>query len=515
MIPSELNLALLVGVVVLIAAVTAVRLSTRAGLPTLLLYLAIGVVIGESGIGIEFDDAALVQLLGSVALAVILAEGGFTTDWRVVRPVAPLAAVLATLGVGISVLVTSSIVLVVLDVDLRTAILLGAVASSTDAAAVFAVLRRLPVRGRLRAIVEAESGFNDPPVIIIVTVVTSSAWTETGGAGLLGLVAYQLLVGIAVGYLAARAGIWLLSHSALPASGLYPVTTVAIAFLGFTTAGAIGASSIMAIYVAGLTLGNAPSAHRATTTSFLEGLAWLAQIGLFVMLGLLASPSRLWEALPAAVVVGAALTLVARPVSVLVCATPFRVPWRDQAFVSWAGLRGAVPIVLATIPMNLGLPGATRIFDVVFLLVVLFTLLQAPTLPFVARRLRASAEENPRELTIESAPLDAIGATLLQFSVPEGSHLAGVEIYELRLPPGATVALLLRDARITAPTPTTVLRTGDHLLIAAPREHHEQIEERLQEVGEQGRLARWLTGSVPDEEHRARAVLRAFRQRLP
>jgi cell volume regulation protein A len=176
------------------------------------------------------------------------------------------------------------------------------------------------------------------------------------------------------------------------------------------------------------------------------------------MLGLLASPARLWDALPTALVVGGALTLVARPISVVLCATPFRVPWKEQAFVSWAGLRGAVPIVLATIPMSVGLPGANRIFDVVFLLVVLFTLIQGPTLPWVARRLGASTEENPRELVIESAPLDALDATLLQVSVPAGSRLAGVEVSELRLPENSTVALLMRGEEIVAPTPTTMLR---------------------------------------------------------
>jgi len=249
----------------------------------------------------------------------------------------------------------------------------------------------------------------------------------------------------------------------------------------------------MAVYVAGLTLGNAPLPHRSTTQSFAEGLAWLSQIGLFIMLGLLASPSRLLDALPYALVVGSALTLVARPLSVLVCATPFRMPWRDQAFVSWAGLRGAVPIVLATIPMSVGLPGGTRIFDVVLLLVILFTLLQGPTLPSVARRLGATADESLRELSIESAPLDTLDATLLQFSIPEGSRLAGVEIAELRLPEGSTVSLLLRDGEIWSPTPTTVLRRGDHVLIAAPRDHRSEIERRLRGISQHGRLARWYS----------------------
>jgi cell volume regulation protein A len=495
--PADLNLVLLVGAGVLIAAIAAVRLSTRAGLPTLLIYLAIGVVLGESGLGLDFEDAEMAQLLGTLALAVILAEGGFTTDWKVVRPVAPLAGVLATVGVAISVGVTTSLVLLVLDIDLRTAIVLGAVASSTDAAAVFAVLRRMPIRSRLRAIVEAESGFNDPPVIILVTVVTSAAWADTGGLGIVGQVVYQLVLGVAVGFLVARAGAWLLARSALPASGLYPIATMAIAFLAFAAGGLVGASAIMAIYVAGLTLGNSALPHRSTTQSFVEGLAWLAQIGLFVMLGLLASPARLWDALPYAIVVGSALTLVARPVSVVLCATPFRMPWREQAFVSWAGLRGAVPIVLATIPMSVGLPGATRIFDVVFLLVVLFTLVQGPTLPWVARRLGTTAETSPRELTIESAPLEELGATLLQLSVPPGSRLAGVEISELRMPPAATVSLLLRGGAIRTPRDTTTLRTGDHILIAAPRDHRVEIERRLRAVSEHGRLAGWYAGVVP------------------
>lgn len=489
--PADLNLVLLLGAGLLLIAVAAVRVSTGAGLPSLLLYLAIGMAVGESGLGIPFEDAELAQVLGTVALAVILAEGGFTTDWRTVRPVAPLAGVLATAGVAISVVVTTALVHLVLDVDLRTAILLGAVASSTDAAAVFAVLRRMPIRGRLRATVEAESGFNDPPVIILVTVVASSAWTDASGLGILGRICYQLALGVAVGFLVARAGRWLLARSALPASGLYPIATLAIAFVAFAVAGVAGGSALMGIYVAGLTLGNSQLPHRATTASFVEGLAWLAQIGLFVMLGLLASPARLVDALPYALVVGGALTLVARPLSVVACATPFRVPWRDQLFISWAGLRGAVPIVLATIPMAAGLPGAERIFDVVFLLVVVFTLVQGPTLPWVARRLGAAVEHRPRAVAIESAPLEELDAALLQFSVGPQSRLAGVEVGELRLPPRAAISLVLRCEEIFTPTAATVLRTGDHVLLAAARADLAEVERRLQEVSEDGRLAGW------------------------
>ncbi len=491
MTPAELYLVVLATTGVLLAALAAVRLLAGAGLPSLLIYLGIGLMIGEAGLGLEFDSTELTQILGSVALAMILAEGGFSTDLRVVRPVAPLAGVLATAGVFFSVTIAGGLAYLLLDVDVRTAILLGAVVSSTDAAAVFAVLRRLPIRERLRATVEAESGFNDPPVIILVTVVTSSAWAESGVVGVSGQILYQLVLGAAVGLLVARAGAWVLVRSALPSSGLYPLATLGIAFLAYAVAGVAGASPFLAIYVTGLILGNSRLPHRGTTVGFVESLAWLAQIGLFIMLGLLASPGRLWEALPTALVVGTVLTFVARPLSVTLCAIPFRVPLRDQAFISWAGLRGAVPIVLATIPMSVGLPGAERIFDVVFLLVVVFTLLQGPTLPWVARTLGVTEESSPRDVALESAPLEDLDATLLQFSVPPQSRLVGVEVAELRLPAGAGLSLVLRDGQIFVPGPTTVLRAGDHALVAAAREHHPTIERRLRAVSDSGRLAGW------------------------
>ena len=493
---ADLNVVLLGATGVLLAALAAVRLLSGAGLPTLLVFLAIGLTIGESGLGLQFEDAELTQVLGSVALAMILAEGGWTTDLTVVRPVAWLAGVLATVGVFLSVAVTGGLVYLLLDVDVRTAILLGAVVSSTDAAAVFAVLRRMPVRGRLRAVVEAESGFNDPPVIILVTVVTSSAWTDAGVAGVGGQVLYQLVTGALVGLVVARAGQWVLGRSALPSAGLYPLATVAIAFLAYAAAGVAGASPFLAIYVAGLTLGNARLPHRGTTTGFVESLAWLAQIGLFVLLGLLASPSRLLDALPTALVVGAVLTFVARPLSVVLCATPFRVPWREQAFISWAGLRGAVPIVLATIPMAVGLPGAERVFDVVFLLVVVFTLVQGPTLPWAARRLGVAEPAAPRDVSIESAPLEALDATLVQFSVGPGSRLAGVEVGELRLPTGSVVSLVLRGGEVFVPGSTTVLRSGDHALVATSRRDRDAVEERLRAVSRSGRLAGWYDAAA-------------------
>lgn len=492
MTPSELNVVVIAVTAVLLLGVAAVRVSTRVGVPSLLLYLAIGLVIGEAGLGLSFDDAALTQTLCSVALAMILAEGGLTTRLPVIRPVAGMSAVLATVGVAISVAITSTLAWLLLDVDVRTAVLLGAVVSSTDAAAVFAVMRTLPLRARTKATLEAESGFNDPPVIILVTLVVSDVWHDLNlGMALLGFL-QQMVFGAVVGVAIAFAGRWALSRLALPAAGLYPLATLAFAMLAFGTAGVAGGSPFVAVYLAALLLGNADLPHHKATLGFAEGVAWLSQIGLFVLLGLLASPARLGDALLPALVVGGALTLVARPISVWLCTTPFGMKLREQVFVSWAGLRGAVPIVLATFPITAGLPDAHRIFDVTFVLVVIFTLVQGPTLPWLSSRLGVVEPAQTRELDIEHAPLEDIGATMLTCDIPDNSRLSGVEVAELRLPGQAVVALILRDDSLFVPEADTVLRHGDHLLLAVTNTNRAAVERKLRAISRAGRLATWL-----------------------
>lgn len=507
---DDLNLVAVVSTAVLLAGVAAVRLSTRAGLPSLLLYLVIGLVIGEAGFGVQFTDADLTQLLSSVALALILAEGGLSMRWSVVRPVAPVSVVLATVGVAVSVAITGSLAWLLLDVDARTAVLLGAVVSSTDAAAVFAVMRTLPLRPRTRAVVEAESGFNDPPVIILVTLVASELWHDLSPFTALLRFGQQMLFGVGVGVAVALVGREVLSRIALPASGLYPLSTLAFAFLGFGLAGLAGGSPFLAVFVAALVLGNSDLPHRQATHAFAEGTGWLAQIGLFVLLGLLASPSRLVDAVVPALVVGVALTFVARPVSVLLCATPFRVGFREQAFISWAGLRGAVPIVMATVPMTAGLPGGEKVFDVVFLLVVVFTLVQGPPLRRVAERLGVVQDGRTRDLSFEHAPLEELGALLVALDVPARSKLVGVEVAELRLPGDSLVALVIRGDRPFTPRPTTVVRAGDNLLLVTTEQHRAATERRLRAVNRGGRLAGWF-----GEEGWERGSHHSRRQRQP
>jgi cell volume regulation protein A len=249
---------------------------------------------------------------------------------------------------------------------------------------------------------------------------------------------------------------------------------------------------LLAVYAAAVLLGNVRLPHGPATRGFAEGVGWLAQIGLFVMLGLLASPSRLPAQILPALAAGAILALVARPVAVLAATLPFRLPPRQQAFLSWAGLRGAVPIVLTTIPLSTHVPGATRLFDQVFVIVVAFTLLQGPTLPWVARKLGVTAPAEPLEIIVDAAPLDDLHADLLQAQVPDGSKLHGVEIFELRLPAEANIALIVRDGHGLVPAQTTVLRTGDRLLIVVPAAARARTERRLRAVSRAGKLAHWL-----------------------
>ncbi|WP_328299207.1 potassium/proton antiporter [Streptomyces sp. NBC_00435] len=489
---QRLYLVLLVGGVVLMASIAAARAAHRLGLPSLLLFLAVGVIAGEDVIGIEFDDAQLAQSLGTAGLAVILVEGGLSTHWPdVKRRLAP-AGVLATAGVAVSVAVTGAGAHYLLGMDWHLALLLGAIVSSTDAAAVFAVLRSLPLPRKTTGLLEAESGFNDAPTIILVLVFSTAVADLPGPAAILGNVVYQLAVGGLLGLAVGRIGVAALRHIALPATGLYPLATVGFGTIAFAAGGFVNASGIIAAYLAGLVLGNSRLPHRAATRSFAEGTGWLAQIGLFVMLGLLVDPSELPDAILPALVVGLVLLLIARPVSVAACLLPFRTPWREQVFISWAGLRGAVPIVLATFPIVAAIDGSLHLLNIVFVLVVVFTLVQGPTLPAAARLLHIARPGAVREIQVESAPLDVLDADLLTVTIPPGSRLHGVAVFELRLPPPAVITLLVRGGVTQVPGPDTVLTAGDELLLVTTSATRQATERRLRAVGRRGKLARWL-----------------------
>lgn len=491
---ATLDTSLLAGSAILLLAILAVRASTDIGLPSLLIYLAMGLLLGESVLGLQFDDARSAHALGFAALVIILAEGGLTTQWTIVRPSVPLALALATVGVAISVAVVAVAAHFLLGLTWTLALLIGAVTSPTDAAAVFAVLRRLPLRPRLLGALEAESGLNDAPTVLLVVLLSSPRADRQAWPELVGLMFFELMAGVLLGALVGVAGAWLLRRVALPATGLYPVTVLAIAVLSYASAASLHMSGFAAVYITALIMGNAELPHRSATRSFAEGMAWLAQIGLFIMLGLLASPSTFTaEHVVGGLVIGAVLTFAARPVGVFVCGTALRLPWREQAFLAGAGLRGAVPIVLATIPLAAETPRAGDVFNLVFVLVVVLTLLAAPALPALGNRLRVTVDR-PRQVEVEAAPLERIAADLLIVHITVESRLHGVEVGELRLRQGTSVSLIVRGETSFAPERGTTLRTGDDLLVVTPRADREATERRLQAVSRSGRLAGWTEG---------------------
>jgi cell volume regulation protein A len=484
---ASLEVLLGVAAAVVLLGVLAVRASVRLGLPSLLLYLGIGILLGESVLGVQFSDAGLTEAAGLGALVLILTEGGLTTRWASVRPALSVGIALSTVAVVVSIAVVGTALHALLDLDWRTAFLWGAVLSSTDAAAVFSVLRGVGVSRRLRGALELESGMNDAPVVLAVILLASGepiTWLTPL------VVVYELGLGAGLGYLLGRAGAWALRRAALPSTGLYPLAALAVCVLAYSAGQLAHASGLLATYIAALVLGNSHLPHRGDVLSFAEGTGWLAQIGLFVLLGLYASPPRLPAAVVPALIAGTVLVVAARPLSVVAAAAPFRVPWREQAFLSWSGLRGAVPIVLALVALQENAPGARLLVDVVFVLVVVLTLVQGTTLPFVARRLGVVASE-PREIEVDAAPLDELDADLLQVRVPSGSRLRGVYLRELRLPRGATVSLVVRDNEAFTPAGDTRLRVGDQFLVVTTASARQAAERRIRAVDRAGRLARW------------------------
>jgi potassium/hydrogen antiporter len=487
----ELDQFLLIGSAVLIVAVLAVRLSVTAGLPSLLAYLGLGLALGSSGLGIQFADADLALAIGFAALVLILAEGGLTTSWRAARPSLGPGLALATIGSAVSVLVMASAAHYALGLHWELAILLGAVLTPTDAAAVFSVLRTVRLKRSVTSVLEIESGLNDAPIAVLV-IALSAGQVDADRWWAFGLrIVLELSVGVGIGVGIGFAAAWVLGRMALPSSGLYPVVVVAFTVLAYASATAIHTSGFAAVYVAALVLGNADLPHRRATRSFVEGVGWLAQIGLFVMLGLLATPDTFeWRHVVAGVVIGAILTFVARPLSVVASAIWFGRAKRELLFLGWAGLRGALPIVFATIPLAAEVEGANDLFNIVFVTVVLYTLVQTGGMGRIAAWCRVGSG-GPRDLEVEAAPLERIAADLLQVRVHTGSKLAGVEIGELRLPEGAVVTLIVRDDNGFVPTRMTRLRRHDEILVVATRAVRDETEARITAISRDGRLAGW------------------------
>ena len=459
---------LLSGAALLVAGVICAGFAERLRAPGLLLFLALGMVIGDDGLGlISLSDAGLAQTIGVMALVVILYEGGLVGSPSALRPVAAHAAVLATVGIAITAAVVAVVAEAVLGTSWTTALLIGAVVASTDAAAVFAVLRRAPLPRRLSVLLEAESGSNDPMAVVLTVGLLATAQRDVTAVDWLAFGLRQLVGGALVGALTGWLGAMALERAHLGSAGLYPVLGLGVAGLAYGAGASLGTSGFLAVYVAGLVVAAKGPRQRRALRTFHEGLAATAQIALFLLLGLLVFPSQLPAVAPEATAITVALLLVARPLAVALCLAPFRTPAREVAFAGWAGLRGAVPIVLATFPLTAGYPDGALIFDVVFFVVLVSALVQGLTMAPVAARLGLRADDSRWAGVAEVVSLDAAGIDVLEIEVPLGSPVVGRALATAPLPGDARIAGIVRSDHVLVPTGATILQPGDLLAVVS------------------------------------------------
>lgn len=464
--PIATAVALLVTSALMLACAAASRFAARVGVPIVLLFLALGMLAGEGGIA--FEDYDLAFRIGYVALVLILFDGGLNTPLGTVKKYAAPSVLLATVGV----VVTAGLVGIATRLagfPWEEALLLGSIVSSTDAAAVFSVLRSggVHAKERVGATLELESGLNDPMAVILTVVLieTIEKGTSPGAfAGLLVLV--QLAVGAAVGVGVAFLAKYLLSRTRVPVAGLYPLLTIALALFAFGVATIAHGSGFLAVYIAGVGIGNARLPYRAPLLRVHDFLAWAAQLLMFVMLGLLATPERVLEIAPAGLVVAAFLVFVARPVTVFGLLLPFRYPIREITYIAWGGLKGAVPIVLAVMPVIARVPGAGDVFDAVFFVVFVSAAVQGSTMRWFARRLGVASKAPPSEqATLEIVSTRPLGADVIAFEVDAASAVCGATLAEVPFPPGSSAMLVIRGDELVAPRGDTELMDRDQVYV--------------------------------------------------
>jgi cell volume regulation protein A len=465
------ELVLLIAAVLLIVSILATRASSQFGVPALILFLAIGMVAGSEGPGgIAFADYQLAQTVGVIALVYILFSGGLDTDWPAIRPVLIQGVMLANVGVLLSAVLVGVFAIWALQLGWKEALLLGAIVSSTDAAAVFSVMRDRAVnlKHNLEPLIELESGSNDPIAVFLTLGLTSLIMTP--GGSLFDLVPsflLQMALGAGGGCLLGLLMVWAINRVRLKQEGLYVVFTLGLTLLIYAATTLIGGNGFLAVYLAGIVVGNKNIVHKRSVLRFHDGIAWLMQIAMFLSLGLLIFPSQLLPVAGSGLLLALFLVFVARPLSVFGALFWFRRSFRELSMISWAGLRGAVPIVLATFPLLAGVPGSNLIFNVVFFIVLVSVLLQGLTIAQVARWLGVSSDETPTQSTQTFVPEVRLSSRLVEAIVPPESAFAGLALIEMGLPRGLLVVQVQRGNETIIPNGSTVLIAGDHLLLLA------------------------------------------------
>lgn len=496
------KLILLAAILVLLGILSS-KLSARLGLPVLVLFLITGILAGEGGIGgVAFDNPVAAHAMGTLALALILFDGGLQTPISSVKLVWKPSSVLATIGVMVTAAITGLAAAWVLDLPLLEGLLLGAIVGSTDAAAVFSLLRNagIYINKRLKSILEIESASNDPMAIFLTVGLLEVLVNDLPlGFSLLQLFVMQMGIGAAVGLAVGWAAIHVINRIQLGASGLYPVMVAACGLAAFGLAANLGGSGFLAIFLAGVLIGNSRFVFQRSTFLFHDGLAWFSQITMFVVLGLLVNPASLLEVWKEGLMIALVLVFIARPIAVVPVLQFFGFNAREITLVSWVGLRGSVPIILAIFPLIYDLPGAPLIFNVVFFVVLISATVQGSTLPMVARKLGLT-EKPPATpaATLEITALGDVDAEIVEYTLGEHSKAAGRLLSQLALPESVVIAMIVRNTEVIPPRGSTRLYAGDSLFVVIKPETRAFVDYVFSDAAEIG------ASDLPDQELRVK-----------
>ncbi|WP_174613969.1 potassium/proton antiporter [Virgibacillus ihumii] len=474
------NQFIFVVALLLITSVIVTKFSARLGVPSLVLFILVGMLTGSDGLDIfYFDNASVAQLIGVIALVIILFEGGLNTEWNTIKPILPSSLSLATLGVIVTALVVALAAKFILDITWLQGLLIGSIVGSTDAAAVFAVLKDKNIKGNLKSTLEAESGSNDPMAMFLtLSVIQLITQEQSGFVSLIWTFFWQMGIGFLFGIIVGKLGSFSLNRINLDSGGLYPLYALAFAFLAYSVTSLVDASGLLAVYIAALTIGNSDLAYRHSIMRFNEGFAWMAQIIMFVILGLFVSPSQLfqWQYIINGLLISVILIFVARPVAVFLTLMKSQYNLKEKSFLSWAGLRGAVPIVLAIFPMLADIDNSQIMFNMVFFVVLTSTLVQGSTITYLAAKL--GLEDEARERPAHSLELISMGKTnseMIEYDVTEKNIVNGKSLEELDFPDSALVNAIIRDGEVVTPNGQTVIQENDVLYILVSRKHKKQL----------------------------------------
>jgi len=461
---------LLIGSILLLLSVIAGKTSYRFGVPTLLLFLAIGMLAGSDGIvGIHFDDPRIALFIGVVSLNFILFSGGLSTDWKTVKPILREGIVLSTLGVLLTAISLGTFVYYVTDFTFYESMLLGSIVSSTDAAAVFSILRSksLALKSNLRPTLELESGSNDPMAYVLtIAFLTLVMNQDKSFISIVPMFLQQMILGGLAGFGFGKLGKLIINRIKLDYEGLYPVLVIALMFMTFSATDFIGGNGFLAIYICAVYLGNKDLIHKKAILKIYDGLAWLMQIVLFLTLGLLVFPSKVFSVFGIGLIISTFLIVVARPLSVFLSLMFFKMRLRRRFYISWVGLRGAVPIVFATYPLLAGLEKADMIFNIVFFISVTSVLIQGTTLPIVAKWLRVAMPEKVKPVSeIEKFLSDIPKNAMREIDIAPNCIAIDKKIVDLGFPKNAIIAMIKRDNNFLTPNGSTVIKENDTLVI--------------------------------------------------